>query len=505
MKMIVSTALTEVPVNVMPLVDDGDFKTVEDAVAYNAGGMDLVWNFVTTGGAFTQTAVTPTTGGAYDWTNQGNGMYSIEIPASGGASINNNANGYGWFTGVANGILPWRGPVIEFVSANVANTLVNGTEVLWANVTQWSFTNVATPDTAGYPKVTIKSGTGTGEVSLSSGLLAWNSAWDPEVQSECADALALYDAPTYAEMEARTLAQGEYATLERQDDHDTYLFDIPTVAEFNARTVTAATYATASALSTVDGIVDNIFTGMELDGSVYRWTTNALEQGPSGGGGGGASVEDIVAGVWEADPTDYAAGTMGGDVMKNTDSITLDNTALDDMWSRWMNTATSDTGSGEYGRAFHYIASAFSSLGVFSTNALQNAPAGEGGFTIPVNQVAVPSARTWLLVETDEGLRGEESLSMKVGESKVFAIDFRKDLPTNGRLSDVDAIAIETGTSGGVTFANTATDPGVDKTQAKSTITAVTAGTYEIGCDVNYQSGDGGGVSKGVVTLIVTD
>lgn len=38
------------------------------------------------------------------------------------------------------------------------------------NVVRWSGTAVATPDTAGYPKVTIKSGTGTGEVSLSSGV-----------------------------------------------------------------------------------------------------------------------------------------------------------------------------------------------------------------------------------------------------------------------------------------------------------------------------------------------
>lgn len=38
-----------------------------------------------------------------------------------------------------------------------------------ANVTQWNGTNVAAPATAGYPAVTIKSGTGTGEVSLSSG------------------------------------------------------------------------------------------------------------------------------------------------------------------------------------------------------------------------------------------------------------------------------------------------------------------------------------------------
>lgn len=37
------------------------------------------------------------------------------------------------------------------------------------NVTKWSGTAVPTPDTAGYPKVTLKTGTGTGEVNLSSG------------------------------------------------------------------------------------------------------------------------------------------------------------------------------------------------------------------------------------------------------------------------------------------------------------------------------------------------
>lgn len=41
--------------------------------------------------------------------------------------------------------------------------------------------------------------------------------------------------------------------------------------------------ATASALATVDGIVDKLDTAMEADGGVYRFTTNALEQAPTGG------------------------------------------------------------------------------------------------------------------------------------------------------------------------------------------------------------------------------
>lgn len=116
MRVLINTAV-EVPVNVFPLTDDTDFKTREVAVTYDAAGMDLVWNFVTPLGVTTQTAVTPTTAGNYDWTHKGDGMYAIEIPASGGASINNNAVGYGWFSGIATGVLPWIGPIIEFVHA----------------------------------------------------------------------------------------------------------------------------------------------------------------------------------------------------------------------------------------------------------------------------------------------------------------------------------------------------------------------------------------------------
>ena len=120
----VDTALAEVPVNIMPLIDNTDFKTIEDAVAYNAAGMALYWHFVTSAGAYTVTAVTPTTAGNYDWTDQGTaGIYTIEIPASGGASINNDTEGYGWFTGVATGVLPWRGPVCGFRAAAINDSL----------------------------------------------------------------------------------------------------------------------------------------------------------------------------------------------------------------------------------------------------------------------------------------------------------------------------------------------------------------------------------------------
>jgi hypothetical protein len=118
----VDTAVT-VPVNVMPLTDDTDFKSREVAIVYNQAGMDLVWNFETAAGVKSQTAVTPTTSGDYDWSHTGDAMYGIEIPASGGASINNDTEGTGWFTGICTGVLSWRGPFIGFRAAGLNDAL----------------------------------------------------------------------------------------------------------------------------------------------------------------------------------------------------------------------------------------------------------------------------------------------------------------------------------------------------------------------------------------------
>ena len=121
----VDVALSGVPVNITPLVSSTDVKTRKENLAYNAAGLELIWHFTTTAGATSATVVTPTTGGAYDWAHQDGGMYTIEIPASGGASINNDTEGFGWFTGVATGVLPWRGPVIGFRAAGLNNALID--------------------------------------------------------------------------------------------------------------------------------------------------------------------------------------------------------------------------------------------------------------------------------------------------------------------------------------------------------------------------------------------
>ena len=57
-----------------------------------------------------------------------------EIPASGGASINNDTEGFGWFTGVATGICPWRSPTIGFRAAPINDALIDGGDNLDVNV-----------------------------------------------------------------------------------------------------------------------------------------------------------------------------------------------------------------------------------------------------------------------------------------------------------------------------------------------------------------------------------
>lgn len=219
MWMDVDAALAEVPINLLPLIDDTDFKTRETGITYDQAGMDLVWNFTTTAGATTQTAVTPTTGGDYDWAHQGDGMYTIEIPSSGGVSISNDTEGFGWFTGYCTGVLPWRGPVIGFRAAGLNNTLIDSAYSATRGLAGTALPDAAADAAGGLPisdagglDLDVQIGTDidailvdTAEIGAAgAGLTAvpWNAAWDAEVQSECTDALNVYDPPTKTEMDS---------------------------------------------------------------------------------------------------------------------------------------------------------------------------------------------------------------------------------------------------------------------------------------------------------------
>ena len=97
--------------------------------------------------------------------------------------------------------------------------------------------------------------------------------------------------------------------------------------------------ATAAGLAVVDAIVDKLDSAMELDGSVYRFTENALEQAPGAGGGGTFNVTAALVRARAAatvadqswfwvreDTTDFSVTLVNSDgtafVLAGTETIT---------------------------------------------------------------------------------------------------------------------------------------------------------------------------------------
>lgn len=221
-------AAVEVPVNLLPLTDDTDFKTRETSVAYNAAGMDLVWNFVTPDGAITQTAVTPTTGGDYDWAHIGDGMYKIEIPASGGASINNVTEGFGYFTGMATGVLPWRGPTIGFRAAGLNDKMIESAYSATRGLAGTALPNAAADAAGGLPI------SDTGGLNLDAKLANTN--------------------------EVTAARMGVLTDWINGGRLDLLLDSVKAVTDALPNSGALTDLATAAALATVDGNVDSILT-----------------------------------------------------------------------------------------------------------------------------------------------------------------------------------------------------------------------------------------------------
>lgn len=175
------------------------------------------------------------------------------------------------------------------------------------------------------------------------------------IRGEADAALAAYDPPTNAEMEARTLPAANYfdpATDEVTTDSASReaskatgfsthsaadIWAVPTraLSSPNDYKADVSGLATAVALDAVDGIVDSIladtnelqtrFANMiEADGGDWRFTANALEQAPGSGGGGDATaanqttILDRLAGIMDKGHT---LASAVGDFDPATDSL----------------------------------------------------------------------------------------------------------------------------------------------------------------------------------------
>ena len=332
----------ELPVNLLPLLDDTDFKAIEDGITFDESGMDLNWNFRTASGtAYTQTNVAPTKAGdAYAWAHEGNGMYSIACPAD-GSQISNDTAGFGWFSGVCDGVLPWRGPVIGFRSTALNDALVDGDDYLTVDIVQLggvtqSLTDLKDFADTGYDPATHKvqgvvlADRTTDLTNWDDGStftdIPWNNEWDAEVESEVTDAIG--DLSTFDPATDRVyLADGSHgggnATLElssyadfmatgfateaKQDIIDGIVDDIledtadlqgnqgawATATGFSTHSandvrdaIMGATLADFTAAGSLGELTNWLAEMTEDDGGTRRYTENALEEAPSGGGGG---------------------------------------------------------------------------------------------------------------------------------------------------------------------------------------------------------------------------
>lgn len=361
----VDTAVTLL-VTRMPLMDSTDFKSRETAIAFNASGMDLVWNFTTTAGVVTQTAVTPSNSGNYLWTNVGKGFYKIQMPASGGATINNDAEGYGQFTGICDGVLAWVSFVYGFRAAGLNDLLIDsaysterglagtalpaaaaeaagglytrGTgagQINQANNGQIDANAARTGGTTNTGRdigasVLLSSGTGTGQISLSSGAVTLSAAavqaiWDAltsafttvgSVGKRIVDNL-----DTAVSSRATTTSGGSIVT---GTDNKVLLSN--NAGSFPATPVQAIWDALTSALSTSNSIGKRIVDF--LTGDIYARL----------GAPAGASVSADIAAV-KSDTAATLADTGTDGVVVAAASKTgyrLSATGVDDVWDEVM-------------------------------------------------------------------------------------------------------------------------------------------------------------------------
>ncbi len=164
---------TATRITVGPFLDKTDGITPETALTVTNEKLTFI---VDDGGVPTLVLDTAPTasGGNNDMvhiTGDDAGYYDLELTA---ANVNYLGRAKLALTDAAN-----HCPVFQefmIIPAMVYDSLILGTDLLDTSVVQWTGTNVASPDTAGYPKVTMKTGTGTGEVSLNSGTVTLTDA-----------------------------------------------------------------------------------------------------------------------------------------------------------------------------------------------------------------------------------------------------------------------------------------------------------------------------------------
>jgi hypothetical protein len=266
---------TAVTLTFGPMVDATDGTTPMPSLVVTADKIRLSKN----GGAFA--AKNSATAQTY----MENGFYTVALDATDAGTLGRLT--VKWFDAtVAAGCWTLE---YEVVTANAWDSDFS-TAIRPVNVTQWTGTAVATPDTAGCPKVTVKAGTGTGELNLTSGrvdsnvtywngstngIANWVKIYSTDFTGWYDDVNDLANSRVYVVSKAAALAnisevQGK-CELAIEAKKATVATEVQTKMDSSSTDLN----------SLIGVVVTKLDTALEVDGATYRLTTNSLEQAPT--------------------------------------------------------------------------------------------------------------------------------------------------------------------------------------------------------------------------------
>lgn len=171
---------TQVDVLIGPLIDDGDFKSVEESVAYNATGIDVD---VIKGVTKADVSLANSAGDGY-WRHVANGYYAVTLSTTDTGTL-----GRLRVTFEATGVLPcWECFVV--VPANIYDSLIAGSDKLYVDAVEISSSSTAADN--------VEANIG----NLDASIAGLNDLSAADVNAEVDTALADYDPPTKAELDA---------------------------------------------------------------------------------------------------------------------------------------------------------------------------------------------------------------------------------------------------------------------------------------------------------------
>lgn len=281
---------TAVDVVIGPFVDDTDGKTAETALTISQADCQLMKN----GGAAAQK------NDATSATHLVNGHYKVPLNTT-----DTNTLGVMKLSIHETGALPYAIDMMV-MPANVWDSLF-GADYLQIDAAQWLGQTIAAVDTNGYPKVTVKSGTGTGEISLTSGIASVNTIQISSDSVAADNAEAFFDGTGYAG------TNNVIPTV-------TTATNVTTVNGLAANVVTAASLAADAGAEIADAVWDESRAGHVTSGTFGEGVASVQGDVTGNVVGSVGSVTGAVGSVTGA--VGSVTGNVGGNVVGSVGSVT---------------------------------------------------------------------------------------------------------------------------------------------------------------------------------------